>query len=67
LLYASYSIRNYFSVLKMTTPAQQAEPKPQKPAPDECCGGGSCCPCVWEEYREKLKQWQLNNIPQQAQ
>ncbi|NIZ07187.1 oxidoreductase-like domain-containing protein [Pseudoalteromonas sp. HF66] len=51
----------------MNTLKQQAEPKPQKPAPDECCGGGSCCPCVWDEYREKLKQWQLNRNPQQAQ
>ncbi|WP_454178733.1 oxidoreductase-like domain-containing protein [Pseudoalteromonas sp. MBR-15] len=41
------------------------EPKPQKPAPDECCGGGSCCPCVWDEYREKLRQWQLKNESKQ--
>ena len=32
--------------------------KPDKPAPNECCGGGSCCPCVWDDYFEKLKRWQ---------
>lgn len=36
---------------------QEKTNKPQRPAPDECCGGGSCCPCVWDEYREALKQW----------
>ncbi|MDN3379838.1 MULTISPECIES: oxidoreductase-like domain-containing protein [unclassified Pseudoalteromonas] len=35
--------------------------KPQRPASDECCGGGSCCPCVWDEYREALKTWRENN------
>ncbi|MDC9522177.1 oxidoreductase-like domain-containing protein [Pseudoalteromonas sp. Angola-31] len=29
-------------------------PKPQKPQPDECCGGGSCSPCVWDEYRQNI-------------
>lgn len=32
--------------------------KPDKPTPNECCGGGSCCPCVWDDYFEKLKRWQ---------
>ena len=32
--------------------------KPEKPAPNECCGGGSCCPCVWDDYFAKLEQWQ---------
>lgn len=32
--------------------------KPDKPAPNECCGGGSCCPCVWDDYFEKLQSWQ---------
>jgi hypothetical protein len=32
--------------------------KPDKPAPNECCGGGSCCPCVWDDYFAKLKCWQ---------
>ena len=35
--------------------------KPQPPASNECCGSGSCCPCVWDDYREKLKLWQQAN------
>lgn len=31
--------------------------EPQKPALDDCCGGGSCYPCVWDEYRVKRKEW----------
>ncbi|WP_237070468.1 oxidoreductase-like domain-containing protein [Pseudoalteromonas aliena] len=31
--------------------------KPERPKSDECCGGGSCCPCVWDEYKEKLAAW----------
>ena len=31
--------------------------KPTKPAPNECCGGGSCCPCVWDAYFEELRRW----------
>lgn len=37
--------------------------KPQKPKSDECCGGGSCCPCVWDEYKENLQRWQLQQLP----
>lgn len=36
---------------------QSPIPEPQKPKPDECCGGGSCCPCVWDTYREQRKAW----------
>ena len=36
--------------------------KPEPPASNECCGSGSCCPCVWDYYREQLVLWQ-----QQAQ
>ena len=45
---------------------QEIISKPQRPSPDECCGGGSCCPCVWDEYREALKQWRdsTNNAAQ---
>ena len=32
--------------------------KPEKPTPNECCGGGSCCPCVWDDYFDKLEKWQ---------
>ncbi|ALS34924.1 hypothetical protein PTRA_b0443 [Pseudoalteromonas translucida KMM 520] len=35
--------------------------KPEKPKPDECCGGGSCCPCVWDEYKEQLAIWKRKN------
>jgi len=31
--------------------------KPTKPGPGECCGGGSCCPCVIDDYVAKLKLW----------
>ena len=31
--------------------------EPEKPLKDDCCGGGSCCPCVWDAYFEKLEQW----------
>ena len=32
--------------------------KPEKPLPSECCGGGACCPCVWDDYFDKLDKWQ---------
>lgn len=32
-------------------------PEPEKPLKDDCCGGGSCCPCVWDAYFEKLDEW----------
>ena len=35
--------------------------KPKKPQPNECCGGGSCCPCVWDAYYEKLSKWEAQN------
>ncbi|NRA61284.1 MAG: hypothetical protein HRU25_10335 [Psychrobium sp.] len=28
--------------------------KPTKPADDDCCGGGSCCPCVWDHFYDQL-------------
>jgi len=31
--------------------------KPERPANDDCCGGGACCPCVWDFYYEQLKLW----------
>ena len=31
--------------------------KPEKPGLSECCGGGSCCPCVWDAYFEELRRW----------
>jgi len=32
-------------------------PKPERPANDDCCGGGACCPCVWDFYHEQLQKW----------
>lgn len=32
--------------------------KPEPPGSNECCGSGSCCPCVWDYYREQLALWQ---------
>jgi hypothetical protein len=38
--------------------AEQKIEKPEKPLPSDCCGGGACCPCVWDDYFEKLRLWQ---------
>ncbi|MBE0365823.1 hypothetical protein PULV_b0495 [Pseudoalteromonas ulvae UL12] len=35
---------------------------PQKPRPGDCCGGGSCCPCVWDEYKQALKEWKIKEL-----
>lgn len=47
------------------TPNLDYNTKPSRPAADQCCGGGSCCPCVWDEYREALKIWRQQN-PEQS-
>lgn len=31
--------------------------EPEKPLYSDCCGGGSCCPCVWDDYYDKLDKW----------
>ena len=31
--------------------------EPEKPLRDDCCGGGACCPCIWDVYYEKLDKW----------
>ena len=31
--------------------------KPVKPSASDCCGGGSCCPCVMDDYKSKMKAW----------
>ncbi|NRA71547.1 MAG: hypothetical protein HRU24_11030 [Gammaproteobacteria bacterium] len=28
--------------------------KPTKPLDDDCCGGGACAPCVWDNFYEQL-------------
>jgi hypothetical protein len=32
-------------------------PKPEPPAPGDCCGGG-CARCVFDVYEELLERWQ---------
>lgn len=44
-----------------TTPVKIIE-KPEPPASNECCGSGSCCPCVWDYYREQLGIWQQQQL-----
>jgi hypothetical protein len=36
--------------------------KPEPPASNECCGSGSCCPCVWDYYRQQLQLWQQQQV-----
>jgi len=31
-------------------------PKPERPGPHECCGGG-CVPCIYDYYYEELEKW----------
>jgi hypothetical protein len=33
--------------------------KPYPPSDDDCCGGGACNPCVWDDYYAKLQQWRI--------
>lgn len=37
-------------------------PAPERPRPGDCCGGGSCCPCVWDEYKQALKEWKFKEL-----
>lgn len=39
--------------------------KPEPPASNECCGSGSCCPCVWDYYREQMKLWRAQQAQQE--
>jgi len=31
--------------------------EPIAPESSDCCGSGSCCPCVWDYYRAQQKAW----------
>ncbi|CAI3802212.1 oxidoreductase-like domain-containing protein [Rheinheimera sp. MM224] len=31
--------------------------EPVAPESSDCCGSGSCCPCVWDYYRAQQKAW----------
>ena len=40
--------------------------KPSPPADDDCCGGGSCNPCVWDHYYAERKKWRLQQVELKA-
>jgi len=40
--------------------------KPNPPEPHECCGGGSCCPCVWDRYYDALAEWRARQVATKA-
>lgn len=33
--------------------------EPVAPESSDCCGSGSCCPCVWDYYRAEQQAWRL--------
>lgn len=33
--------------------------EPVAPDSSDCCGSGSCCPCVWDYYRAEQQAWRL--------
>ncbi len=35
--------------------------EPTAPESSDCCGSGSCCPCVWDYYRAQQKAWLARN------
>jgi hypothetical protein len=41
-------------------------PKPIKPENDDCCGGGGCCPCVWDTYFNELDLWEEQQEKEKA-
>lgn len=43
------------TLMRMNTDSK-IPPKPEKPLPEECCGGG-CIPCILELYEEELARW----------
>jgi hypothetical protein len=40
--------------------------KPIRPENDDCCGGGGCCPCVWDTYFNALDLWEEQEAKQKA-
>ena len=46
------------------TPMPTSSPtdKPSPPRDGQCCESGSCTPCVWDHYYEKLKVWRLEQV-----
>jgi hypothetical protein len=47
--------------IKLRMPTEE----PVAPDSNECCGSGSCCPCVWDYYRAQQKAWQQQTQHQQ--
>ena len=41
--------------------------KPIAPADDDCCGGGACNPCVWDDYNAKLQKWRIEEAKRREQ
>ncbi|KOO59598.1 oxidoreductase [Rheinheimera sp. KL1] len=41
--------------------------EPVAPESSDCCGSGSCCPCVWDYYRAEQKAWQVQKEQEQKQ
>ncbi|MCP4988645.1 MAG: hypothetical protein GY928_22130 [Colwellia sp.] len=41
--------------------------KPTPPADDDCCGGGACNPCVWDNYNAKLQKWRIEEAKRREQ
>ena len=41
----------------MPEPGLELPPKPEPPAPGDCCGGG-CARCVLDVYAEELERWE---------
>ena len=39
--------------------------EPVAPQSSDCCGSGSCCPCVWDYYRAEQKAWQVQKEQKQ--
>ncbi len=42
--------------------------EPVAPESSDCCGSGSCCPCVWDYYRTaQQKAWLEQQEQEQKQ
>ena len=41
--------------------------EPVAPESSDCCGSGSCCPCVWDYYRAQQKAWLEQQEQEQKQ
>ncbi len=46
-------------------PTDSRPSPPEKPAPDDCCGGG-CLPCVFDAYEDALERHRVQLAAWQA-